>query len=182
LRGGVSFEAEANEVQVVAKEQAVAETAVNGVADGPALATKVSKASLKDGTQGYSVPAVSAAGGAAGAESRGGGEATAAEDPQVGAVLKKEELLTKRKLYNSSSWTTADPIESGLLVFQLVSGNLARRGVVEIMFDDGYWPSFTSTRARSNHQKWDQVSVLDLHRGEKADTPDWGRLCEGARL
>lgn len=47
--------------------------------------------------------------------------------------------------------------ESGVLVFQVISGRLARRGALEVMFDDGYWPAFTSGKARSNHPTWDQV-------------------------
>jgi Ca2+-dependent lipid-binding protein len=47
--------------------------------------------------------------------------------------------------------------QSGILVFQVVSGSLARRGSLEVMLDDGYWPSFVSSRARSNTQKWDQI-------------------------
>jgi Ca2+-dependent lipid-binding protein len=50
-------------------------------------------------------------------------------------------------------------LESGVLVVQVISGQLARRGSLEIMLDDGYWPSFTSTRARSSHATWDQVSI-----------------------
>ena len=49
-------------------------------------------------------------------------------------------------------------LESGILVFQVISGQLASKGAVEVLFDDGYWPSFTSTRARSTHTTWDQVS------------------------
>lgn len=47
--------------------------------------------------------------------------------------------------------------ESGILVFQVISGQLARKGSLEVMFDDGYWPSFTSGKARSTHAAWDQV-------------------------
>jgi Ca2+-dependent lipid-binding protein len=47
--------------------------------------------------------------------------------------------------------------QSGILAFQVVSGSLARRGSLEVMLDDGYWPSFVSSRARSNTQKWDQI-------------------------
>lgn len=47
--------------------------------------------------------------------------------------------------------------ESGVLVFQVISGQLARRGSLEVMFDDGYWPAFTSGKARSDHPTWDQV-------------------------
>ena len=39
----------------------------------------------------------------------------------------------------------------------MISGQLARKGSLEVMFDDGYWPAFTSGKARSTHAAWDQV-------------------------
>lgn len=38
-------------------------------------------------------------------------------------------------------------VESGILVFNIVSGQLASKGArLEVLFDDGYWPSCTCTR------------------------------------
>lgn len=51
----------------------------------------------------------------------------------------------------------SDEAESGVLVFQVIEGQLARKGALEVLFDDGYWPAYVSERARSNHAKWDQV-------------------------
>lgn len=48
---------------------------------------------------------------------------------------------------------------SGILVLQVVSGQLARKGALEVMLDDGYWPAFTTEKARSTHAVWDQVSA-----------------------
>jgi Ca2+-dependent lipid-binding protein len=48
-------------------------------------------------------------------------------------------------------------LEPGILVFQVISGQLARKGSLEVLLDDGYWPAFTSGKARTTHPTWDQV-------------------------
>ncbi|WRT70761.1 uncharacterized protein IL334_007760 [Kwoniella shivajii] len=67
---------------------------------------------------------------------------TPVEDAEKGVELSIEEIMAS---------------QSGVLVFQVISGQLAKKGSLEVMFDDGYWPSFTSGKARSNHPTWDQV-------------------------
>lgn len=48
--------------------------------------------------------------------------------------------------------------QSGVLVFNIVSGNLAKKGArVEVAFDDAYWPAYTTEVARTTHQTWDEV-------------------------
>jgi Ca2+-dependent lipid-binding protein len=47
--------------------------------------------------------------------------------------------------------------ESGIIVFHVISGNLAKKGRVEVMLDDGYWPCFSTVRARSTHAQWGYV-------------------------
>lgn len=94
---------------------------------------------------------------------------TAAEDPEVGVELTDEQLLQ---------------YQSGILVFQVIEGKLARKGALEILFDEGYYPTYTSERSRSNHVKWDQVgegfvreldfgrTLLRINADPEADAPD----------
>jgi Ca2+-dependent lipid-binding protein len=58
-------------------------------------------------------------------------------------------------------------IESGVLILQVISGQLAKKGSLEVTFDDSYWPCFTSARTRSTHQNWDEVS-LGIHEWDDA--------------
>ncbi|KAH8835823.1 C2 domain-containing protein [Flagelloscypha sp. PMI_526] len=47
--------------------------------------------------------------------------------------------------------------QSGILVFSVVSGVLAKKGRIEVLLDDGYWPVFSTTKSRSVHAQWQMV-------------------------
>lgn len=47
--------------------------------------------------------------------------------------------------------------ESGVVVFDVIGGQLPKKSRLEVLLDDGYWPAFGTTKARSNNAKWDQV-------------------------
>ena len=42
-------------------------------------------------------------------------------------------------------------------MFDVVSGQLARKGRLEILIDDASWPVFSTPKARTNSVTWDQV-------------------------
>lgn len=46
---------------------------------------------------------------------------------------------------------------SGVIVFDVISGRLARKARLEILMDDGYWPAFGTPKARSTDAKWDMI-------------------------
>ena len=170
LRGGVNFDKQKNDFDVAAEENATGRGSVTAVAthgDERSAAPVSTLTSGKAATNGTPASAATGAaqdlgnghkpsasvGGASmvsaagqsvlsATESKAGGDATAAENPEKGVVLSREELMTQ---------------SAGVLVFQIISGQLAKRGAVEVMMDDGYWPSFTSTKARSTSATWDQI-------------------------
>ncbi|KAJ8084377.1 Tricalbin-2 [Marasmius tenuissimus] len=47
--------------------------------------------------------------------------------------------------------------QSGIIVFNVVSGLLAKKGRLEVLLDDGYWPAFTTQRASSRKASWSYV-------------------------
>ncbi len=47
--------------------------------------------------------------------------------------------------------------ESGIIIFNVVSGQLSKKARVEVLLDDGYWPCFSTNRARSTKAQWDYV-------------------------
>lgn len=47
--------------------------------------------------------------------------------------------------------------ESGIIVFHVISGNLAKKARVEVLLDDGYWPCFSTIKARSTQAQWGYV-------------------------
>ncbi|KAF5377486.1 hypothetical protein D9615_005116 [Tricholomella constricta] len=47
--------------------------------------------------------------------------------------------------------------QSGIIVFNVVSGTLAKKARLEVLLDDGYWPCFTTPKARSTHAQWEFV-------------------------
>ncbi|KAJ6501679.1 C2 domain-containing protein [Mycena vitilis] len=67
-----------------------------------------------------------------------------AEEPEhpTGVKMGMDELLTH---------------QSGVIVFNVVSGNLAKKGRLEVLLDDGYWPCFSTVKARSNNAQWETV-------------------------
>ncbi|WWC72638.1 uncharacterized protein I206_106602 [Kwoniella pini CBS 10737] len=170
LKGGVSFEAQKNEFEMAAKQ---AEQAAIDDEEGPSSSdpagetTIVSPVSPSNGINGHK-PSASIGANSTGQPSEIGhrpsqsigntsvlsaataqttlskndGALTPVEDVEKGVNMSIEEILAS---------------SSGVLVFQVISGQLAKKGSLEVMFDDGYWPSFTSGKARSNHPTWDQV-------------------------
>lgn len=48
-------------------------------------------------------------------------------------------------------------IESGIIVFHVISGRLSKKARVEVLLDDGYWPCFSTVKARSVHAQWGYV-------------------------
>lgn len=48
-------------------------------------------------------------------------------------------------------------LESGIVIFNVLSGHLAKKGRIEILLDDGYWPVCSTTKARSSQAHFDYV-------------------------
>ncbi|KIR30263.1 transmembrane protein [Cryptococcus deuterogattii LA55] len=161
LRGGVSFDAQKNELELAveaAETQSVAEGASSSATAtvAPEAHGSIKVAPVPSGVAGVEHVTVGDANGHGASQSvanppiiavipkreEDAQPETAAEDPQEGVIMSTDEILA---------------CQSGVLVFQVISGQLARRGSLEVMFDDGYWPAFTSGKARSNHPTWDQV-------------------------
>jgi Ca2+-dependent lipid-binding protein len=47
---------------------------------------------------------------------------------------------------------------SGVVIFKIIEGELAHKDCfLEVLFDDFAFPSYVSSKARSRHQKWDEV-------------------------
>ncbi|KAF8577858.1 tricalbin [Ramaria rubella] len=67
---------------------------------------------------------------------------TAEEPKYEGAELSKEELLK---------------YSSGIIVFDVIEGQLAKKSRLEILLDEGYWPAVVTTKSRSTHAQFDLV-------------------------
>ncbi|KAL9937202.1 hypothetical protein V8E36_003611 [Tilletia maclaganii] len=73
-----------------------------------------------------------------------------------GVVLSAEELLAS---------------QSGVFVFNILSGNISRKNArLEIAFDDAYWPTYTTEPARTSQCTWDEVGE------EVIRELDWSRM------
>ena len=48
-------------------------------------------------------------------------------------------------------------LESGIIVFHIISGRLSKKGRLEVLLDDGYWPCMSTVRARKLEAQWDYV-------------------------
>ena len=94
---------------------------------------------------------------------RASSPASAKTEEEGGVELSKEELL-KSRTYSFSTFLASSELinlprgtASGIIVFDIISGHLARRARLEILMDDGYWPVFVTPKARSTDTKWDMV-------------------------
>ncbi|KAH0838563.1 C2 domain-containing protein [Lanmaoa asiatica] len=69
-------------------------------------------------------------------------------------------------------------LESGVIIFNVLSGKLQKKARLEVLLDDGYWPAFSTVKARSTHAQWQHVGegfVKELDFGRV-----WLRLNENA--
>ena len=48
-------------------------------------------------------------------------------------------------------------IESGIIIFNIISGTLAKKARLEVALDDGYWPCFSTAKSGSRHAEWKHV-------------------------
>ncbi|CED82008.1 Ca2-dependent lipid-binding protein CLB1/vesicle protein vp115/Granuphilin A, contains C2 domain [Phaffia rhodozyma] len=89
---------------------------------------------------------------------------TAAEGADVSANEKEETgvVMTRQDLLNT---------QSGLLVIQVVSGQLEKKGRLEVLVETGYWASFTTPYSRSTTAAWDFVGEAFIKE------LDLGRIC-----
>ncbi|TFK30388.1 transmembrane protein [Coprinopsis marcescibilis] len=70
------------------------------------------------------------------------GDAHSKAESEAGVEMSVEELLTN---------------QSGIVVFHVLSAHLEKKGRIEVLLDEGYWPSFSTERARSTHSQFDSV-------------------------
>ncbi|KAJ7785918.1 C2 domain-containing protein [Mycena metata] len=63
-------------------------------------------------------------------------------EPEGGVKMSQDELLTH---------------QSGVIVFNVLSGKLAKKARLEVLLDDGYWPCYSTIKARSNNAQWESV-------------------------
>ncbi|KAF5313977.1 hypothetical protein D9611_006774 [Ephemerocybe angulata] len=47
--------------------------------------------------------------------------------------------------------------QSGIIVFNVKSAQLSKKGKIEVLMDDGYWPCFSTPKSRSKAATWDYV-------------------------
>jgi Ca2+-dependent lipid-binding protein len=47
--------------------------------------------------------------------------------------------------------------ESGIIVCNIISGEIAKKARLEVLLDDGYWPAFSTNKSRSHKANWQHV-------------------------
>lgn len=61
--------------------------------------------------------------------------------------------------------------QSGVLVFNILSGVVSKKNArLEVSFDDAYWPTYTTEKARAEHCTWDEVGEATIKE------LDWSRM------
>jgi Ca2+-dependent lipid-binding protein len=83
-------------------------------------------------------------------------ESTASTIKEEGVTIPREELLNT---------------QSGVLAFNILYGKSAKKNArLEVLFDDGYWPSYTTEEARTQECTWDEVGEATIKE------LDWSRM------
>ncbi|KAH9949508.1 tricalbin [Amylocystis lapponica] len=60
----------------------------------------------------------------------------------LGVEMSKEQLLQH---------------QSGVIIFNVLSGQLHKKARLEVLLDDAYWPAFSTVRARSTNAHWEYI-------------------------
>ena len=78
-----------------------------------------------------------------------------------GVEMSHEELLVQRewclRLLSMLVLIGIFALESGIIVFHVISGRLSKKGRLEVLLDDGYWPCLTTVKAQKHEVQWDYV-------------------------
>ncbi|KAG1715796.1 hypothetical protein ID866_1372 [Astraeus odoratus] len=138
----VHFDADENEIQQAAKRA----NGTASVSDGTSKTSLSSEEERQavDGSMPVQKPDEAAANGSTNngeSKTDGKGKEGATNDAS-GLELTKEELLKH---------------QSGIIIFNIVSGQLQKKARLEVLLDDGYWPAFSTIRARSTHAQWQHI-------------------------
>ncbi|KAK7694283.1 hypothetical protein QCA50_001464 [Cerrena zonata] len=67
----------------------------------------------------------------------------AGEKEEFGLDLSSEQIL--------------DDYNSGVIICNVLSGRLSKKARLEMLLDDGYWPAFSTTKARSTTAEWEYI-------------------------
>lgn len=101
------------------------------------------------------------------------------EEQPSGLELDNEQLLKHRmSIFRLAFARLTVCLESGIIIFNILSGKLQRKARLEVLIDDGYWPAFSTIKARSTHAQWQHVGegfIKELDFGRV-----WLRLNENA--
>jgi len=61
--------------------------------------------------------------------------------------------------------------QSGIFVFNILKGKVAKKNArLEVLFDDAYWPTYTTEEARTQENTWDEVGEATIKE------LDWSRM------
>ncbi|KIY68099.1 hypothetical protein CYLTODRAFT_395974 [Cylindrobasidium torrendii FP15055 ss-10] len=96
-----------------------------------------------------------------GDDAEGADQEGIAKEEDTGLEMSIEELLSQ---------------PSGIIIFNVMSGELSKKARVEVLLDNGYWPCFATTRARGKKMQWNYTGegfVKELDFGQV-----WLRLNE----
>ncbi|THH27082.1 hypothetical protein EUX98_g7106 [Antrodiella citrinella] len=64
------------------------------------------------------------------------------EEEDEGVEMTTEELLSH---------------QSGIVIFNIISGRLQKKARLEVLLDDAYWPAFTTIRPPSTNARWETI-------------------------
>lgn len=76
-------------------------------------------------------------------------------------ALENEDKAAKKAIKDHGMTLTDEELfqrQAGILIINILEGQLARKDCyLDILLDDGYWPSYSTGRSRSARAKWDEI-------------------------
>ncbi|KJA26087.1 hypothetical protein HYPSUDRAFT_133560, partial [Hypholoma sublateritium FD-334 SS-4] len=113
--------------------------------DIPRDVTISSKKDVNKATSADSVKSIKTTGATGTNEKANGsvkGSVRSEKKPDTAILMSHEELLVQ---------------QSGIIIFHVISGKLAKKARIEVLLDDGYWPCFSTLKARSTQAQFGYV-------------------------
>lgn len=146
-KSGVIVEEEEHENEALASETTLESPAVNGAKKVNGASESATAANGTNGAVATTGHAKNASIGSIGSVKTAASSPTSTVERRAdeGVTMSKEQLLKE---------------QSGIIVFNILQGTLPhhkKNARLEVLFDDGYWPAYTTEKARTAHQNWDEV-------------------------
>ncbi|KAH9836496.1 C2 domain-containing protein [Rhodofomes roseus] len=153
---GIGFESGQNEIERATNRTSMTETEGGTVADDRSSTSSLRRERATSNViEGITVSRPLDSSEKLDQEVSNGAAPEAPEEPATNGDVPKEHRpeeegleLSKEELLNH---------QSGVIIFNVISGQLHKKARLEVLLDDAYWPAFSTVRPRSHKAQWEYI-------------------------